>query len=132
MALVRLDLDPPPLLVRRFGVFWLPLVLGVIGFRVATGWPWWAFALTSIVVTLVVPRAMRGLVIALSVITWPIALVTSTFLLALVYFGVVTPLGLAARIFGHDPLPGIDRRRASYWTERPKESAARRRYFDPY
>lgn len=132
MALVPLDRDPPPALVRRFGLFWLPAFLVFAGFRVSVGWPLWALAGASILGTLAYPRAMRAIVILLSIVTWPIALVVSTALMTAVYFLLVTPIGLIARGLGHDALSKIDRRRSSYWVERSSAPRPPARYFDPY
>ncbi|MHC4975440.1 MAG: SxtJ family membrane protein [Planctomycetota bacterium] len=59
----------------------------------------------------------------------PIGWTVSTVLLALVYFLVITPIGLMLRLFGHDPMQrGFERGRGSYWAERP-QAPETRRYF---
>lgn len=59
----------------------------------------------------------------------PIGWTVSTVLLGVVYLLVVTPVGLVMRVFGHDPMArGFDKRRDSYWTDRPPP-AERKRYF---
>ena len=59
----------------------------------------------------VVYRAWMALALAISKVTTPL-------FMAVVYFGVLTPLGLAIRLFGRRPLA---RRRdaATFWVERP-------------
>jgi hypothetical protein len=59
----------------------------------------------------------------------PIGWTVSMALLAVVYILVFTPLGLALRAFGYDPMQrGFDRDRASYWGEHPPPPEPRR-YF---
>ncbi len=64
-------------------------------------------------------RAVRWTFVALSYATYPVGLVVSCVVLVCVYFGVVTPIGIVARLFGHDPLasrfaPG----QPTYWQPR--------------
>lgn len=52
----------------------------------------------------------------------PIGWTFSHLVLALVYYGVLTPIGLLMRLFGRDPLHRrLDRQGASYWVERKAE-----------
>jgi Saxitoxin biosynthesis operon protein SxtJ len=78
------------------------------------------------------PSALRFLFVSLIVATFPIGWVVSHLLLALVYFGLFTPLGLVLRWMGRDMLgckPCTVH--ASYWEARPPLPAAKR-YLDPY
>jgi hypothetical protein len=61
-------------------------------------------------------RATRVIYLGLILVTLPIGLLISFFLLATFYFGIVTPLAIVFRLIGRDPLnrefdPDID----SYW-----------------
>lgn len=59
----------------------------------------------------------------------PFAWSVSTLLLVLAYYGVLTPIGLALRIFGRDPMQRrFDRQADSYWVERDA-SEDLQRYF---
>ncbi|MEZ6319358.1 MAG: SxtJ family membrane protein [Phycisphaerales bacterium] len=59
----------------------------------------------------------------------PIGWTVSTVLLGVVYFVVITPMGVVMRVFGYDPMArGFDGGRASYWEERDAPGGARR-YF---
>ena len=69
---------------------------------------------------LVRPRLVRPIFVAWTVLAFPIGWAVSRLALAAVFFGVVTPIGLAFRLIGRDPLrlrpePG----RPSYWEPRP-------------
>ena len=62
------------------------------------------------------PRALRPLVVAVNVLTAPLALIAHDLVLSLAFFCVVVPVGLLFRLFGRDPLQlKNDRRAATYW-----------------
>jgi hypothetical protein len=53
-------------------------------------------------------------------LTYPLGWTFSHLLLGLIYFGVMTPIGLCLRAVGRNPLHlDIDRAASSYWIERP-------------
>lgn len=65
-------------------------------------------------------------------ILYPIGWAVSHLLLALVYFGWVTPVGLLMRLFGYDPMRRrLGRERESNWIRR-KPAANVDRYFRQY
>ena len=73
------------------------------------------------------PQTLRWIYVGWMMAAFPIGWVFSTLLLALVFFGVVTPLAMLFRLMGRDAL----RRRSnrdSYWTRRPLGNDVRR-YF---
>ena len=64
-----------------------------------------------------------------SLLFLPLAWSTSTFLLVLVYYGVLTPIGFLLRLIGRDPMQReFDQEKKSYWVERD-ESEDSKRYF---
>ena len=75
------------------------------------------------------PRVAEPAYLALTVSTFPIGWCVSIAVLALLYYVVLTPLGLAFRLAGRDPL---DRRRrdgvSTYWKPRRPASDPRRYY----
>jgi hypothetical protein len=58
---------------------------------------------------------------------YPIGWVVSHVLLALIYFGVLTPIGRIMAVCGYDPMERrFDRAASSYWIERePNRDASR-------
>jgi len=91
-----------------------------------------ALALLSGVLSAVYPRGNRALYLTLSVLAYPLGLVSSYALLALIFFGVFMPLGLLLRIAGKDPLERrFERARPSYWTtpRQPRDKASYFRLF---
>ena len=62
------------------------------------------------------PRGLRPLVVAINVVTAPLALVIHDLVLSLAFFLVVVPVGLVFRLFGRDPLQlKFDRQASTYW-----------------
>ena len=77
-----------------------------------------------------VPVIQRSIYRAFRWLTTPIQLVMSVVILAVVYYGVVTPIGLILRLFGM----GIGSKPTgsqSHWVPRKSDSEASR-YFDTY
>lgn len=73
------------------------------------------------------PAWLRPIYLALAVITFPIGLVLSYVLIAVLFYGVFTPIGLVLRLVGRDPLKRqFDPDADTYWEKRePVESVER-------
>ena len=72
------------------------------------------------------PSVLRLPYVLLSVVTLPIGIVLSHFILGVLFFGVITPLGVLARLARPDPLEiQLDGRMQSHWKERhrPRDKA---------
>jgi hypothetical protein len=75
------------------------------------------------------PPSLKWLYVALSVVAFPIGLMIGNVLMALVYYVVVTPIGLVFKLLGKDPMHRkLDPEAKSYWIERPPPAGAGR-YF---
>lgn len=68
-----------------------------------------------LLVALAAPRWLAGPRRAWMAAGEAIGAVVAQLVLALVFFGVVTPIGLAKRLFGWDPLERRAARQTSYW-----------------
>lgn len=68
---------------------------------------------------LVRPKILRTLFVAWMVAAFPIGWVMSHLLLAVVYFGIVTPIGFLLRLRGRDALQLKAEDSTSYWNTRP-------------
>lgn len=76
----------------------------------------WGLAVLGRLIGMVRPGLLRWPYLALALLTWPIGWLVGNVLLALVYYLVVTPIGLALRLRGYDPLGrSFDRAAESYW-----------------
>lgn len=129
MPLVRINRSPSRRELTVFGLAWLVILgfwsglLWSRGHRLG-GEAMAALAAAVPLAGLVVPGLLRRVFVAVSLVTYPIGYVTSYVVLALVYFAVLTPIGLVMRLFGQDPLcRRLDPASVSYWVTR---SPARR------
>lgn len=78
----------------------------------------WVTAVLGRVIGLIRPELMRPVFVGLTALTWPIGWIVSNFMLAFVYYGVVTPIGLIRKGFHPDPLGRrLDASASSHWTE---------------
>ncbi len=109
--------------LRQFA--WVSLVgfpaLGLLLWR-AHGAPWVAAVLAALgvlvwLVGLVEPNRIRIVYVALLAVSVPIGWVVSGVLLRLVFYGVVTPLGLLFRVVGRDALSLRRPQGPSYWRD---------------
>ena len=125
MSLVRVNRHPTRRQLNQFGFIWLGFLSffgAVARFKfgapeVATGL--WAAAVVVPVVGWLIPSFMRLVFVGMSYLAWPIGFVVSHLVLAAVYYLVLTPIGLAMRLFGYDPMTRRSRNdRQSRWVER--------------
>lgn len=138
MAIIELNKDPSPSVMRWFGALlglFLALVGGVLLWRV--GWGPAARICIGLAVLLpllyyAVPRLRRAMYQVWIHAAWPIGLVLSFVLLAVIWYLVITPVGILRRTIGKDPMNrGFDGSAKSYWTPHSglRDPA---RYFKPY
>jgi hypothetical protein len=117
---------PPARTLRQFAGLWLLFFAGLAaarGLRDGATPPVLilaALALTVGPLGLWRPALVRPVYVAATLLTFPLGWVTSRLLLAALYYGVFTPLGLLLRLAGRDalrlrPCP----QQASYWVEKP-------------
>ncbi len=81
---------------------------------------------------LFVPPVLRPLYVVLTVISIPIGVVVSHVVMAILYYGIFTPLGLLFRIIGRDPLNrSFQPSEKTYWMPREQVTDLKR-YFRQY
>jgi len=114
----------------------LPLIGLMLYFVKQVDWRWcaaigtaggviWASGLFSYKLT-------RMMYLLLVTITLPIGLVMSFVIMALFYFGIITPLGLLFRIMGRDSMcRRFDAKAKTYWVPHEPSRAAER-YFQQF
>lgn len=134
--LVQLNLRPDAKQLRQFGfialgafavlgavVLWRGGLFGLDFGRAArpVAHALWGLGGLSALFSLVLPRANLPLFTALMVVTFPIGIVVSHVVLALLFFGVLTPVALVFRLIGRDPLMRrFEPERESYWIDLPE------------
>lgn len=114
MRFADIDRNPDSRKLRWFGLLCLA-VLGVAGGR--RGIPWLiAVGGAAAVAGWLRPALLRPVFVGASIATFPIGWLISRLILAAVFFGVVTPIGILLRISGRDRL--ALRRTPPRWIER--------------
>jgi hypothetical protein len=133
MAVIEINRDPTPkdyqVFALALALFFLALQL-VVGIGLGSTAAAWAiagagFALLALLA--LVPAARRPLYLGWIYAFYPLGWVVSHVVLAVVYYGVFTPIGLVSRLAGRDPLalrrvPG----ETSAWVDREPEVDAGR------
>jgi hypothetical protein len=134
MALIQLKTQATSRELRQFGCLWLPLFCVVFGFlawrhagRELVAYVLWGIAAVSAVAGALQPSLIRPVFVGLIYLTAPIGWVISYAVMVLVYYGVLTPIGLLLRTFGRDTISrGFDAHASTYWTvpevEKPLQS----------
>ena len=109
--MIAIQWNPSTKQLRQFAGIWLPAFCGLVGWSIGqkTGhWSGveigWVLAGLLSVGGLILPALIRPIFVGLILLTFPIGWVVSHLLLGLIFYGVVTPIGLILRIIGHDPL----------------------------
>jgi hypothetical protein len=136
--MIRIERNPSRGQLAVFGIAWLVF----FGFLGGTSW-WktgllaqagvlWAIAVVIPAAGLVWPSALRMAFLGMSYATFPIGWGASHLLLALLYYVVLTPIGLFRRFAADDPMGRrFDRSVETYWTPRGTEEGTER-YFKQF
>ncbi|MBI5386681.1 MAG: hypothetical protein HZA90_18575 [Verrucomicrobia bacterium] len=133
-----LPIHPTPKALRQFAAAWLVVFLALGAHQYfARGHEKLGLALGAMAVAvgglgLAKPALVRWIFVGWMVAAFPIGWLVSQFLLAVVFFGVLTPLAVFFRLRGRDLLQRRQSRdQASYWT--PKQTPPDvRSYLRPY
>ncbi len=138
MALIQRNREPTPRELEIFGSL-LALFFGLIGALVlwrASSWTvaiaCWTIALLTAIVYYSVPSVKRPTYMVWMAVVYPIGWTITHLLLALVYYGWITPVGLLMRLCRYDPMRRrLNRRAESHWIPR-KPIKNVNRYFRQY
>lgn len=128
--MLKPNFHPEPRVLRQFAVFaivGLPLLAALV-LRMLGTFAWTHPALyvaaglgllQFVLFAARVPAPARWLYVGLTVVALPIGFVLSQVLMAVIYYFVITPIGLVFRLIGRDAM-GRKRepQRASYWHDR--------------
>ena len=109
--MIAIQWNPDQKQLRQFAGIWFPAFCALVGWSIVrkTGY-WhevevgWAIAGIISIAGLVFPPLIRPIFVGLILLTYPIGWVVSHVLLGLIFYGIVTPIGIILRITGHDPL----------------------------
>ena len=135
MSLIRINREPSRRQLSIFAVGWtlslalvgwlFPVSLGSVSLRDIS----WTLAIVVPGVGAAIPGFLKGAYLASAYVALPVGLVVSYVILGVIYYLVLTPVGLLLRLRGYDPLackvePDAD----TYWIER-EMSVDADRYF---
>ena len=109
--MISIQWNPERKQLRQFAGIWFPAFCALVGWSIArkTG-HWhdvemgWIVAGVISILGLVFPPIIRPIFVGLILLTYPIGWVVSHVLLGLIFYGIVTPIGIILRLTGHDPL----------------------------
>jgi hypothetical protein len=129
---------PPGKMLRQFAGLWLVCFGGLAAWEgFARGHSTLAAGLAGLALVvgtlgLIWPQFVRPIYVAWMVLAFPIGWTVSQLILALMFYGLFTPIGLVFRLIGRDPLHRARRRGLeTYWTPKPTP-ADLRRYFQQF
>lgn len=82
----------------------------------------WLVGAVLMLVGLAVPNMRRPLYVGWMIAVYPIGWTVSHVILLIVFYLVITPIGLVVRLFGRDPMERrLDRKASTYWIARNTE-----------
>ena len=138
MAAVEINKNPSRRDLLIFGLLFVAFA-GILG--AVAQWRWhaptvargiWAIGAVISLGYFLVPPLRRPIYLGWVYLTFPIGFVVSHILLAIVFYAVVTPIGLILRLLGRDPMKRkFDPSQKSYWIPIDPDPAPER-YFRQY
>ena len=148
MALLKIDLSPERRALRQFAIIWLVAFISIgawIGlkhsflfFRFSAesasiiGWTLGVVGAVGGLIGSIVPKTILPIYLTLMLIALPIGFFISYLVTAIVFYGVITPVGLVRRALGHDSLSrSIHSTHTSYWKAKTTDTDVAR-YFRQY
>lgn len=117
-------------MLRQFAGLWI-LFFGAIGCLQlykgsGWGWTWIGVSLAAGVPGLFRPQVLKPVFVIWMILVFPIGWAVSHIILAVVFFGVFTPLGFVIRALGHDSLFLKRPKAESYWQTKTQQQDVRR------
>lgn len=126
--------NPSPTTLRHFGLLCMAVAGAASFIRFARGQTMaaaWIFAVVAVIfglLAILIPRALRWPFVAWMYIAFPAGWLVSHALLAIIFFGLVTPVAIVFRTIGRDRLRLRTVEPGSLWRAR-SESSEVGRYF---
>lgn len=138
MSLIEINWNPSRQTLRDFGVIGLiacPILAGVFFWQHLPTWFCWTIVGLGLLLFVISRLSMaltRWVFIGLTLIGAPIGMVVGVIVLGIIFFGLLTPLGLAFRLAGRDPLRlRRDPNRTTNWQSHTQTQDLKR-YFRPF
>lgn len=122
MALAEINWKPAPRELRIFSVAvgCLLALIAFVSFRATAAVPLavtlTGMALLIVVSGLIAPATIKPVYLGWMILLYPVRWIVSCLLIAVVYYLLITPIGLALRLLGHDLIGRrFDSQATSYW-----------------
>jgi TRAP-type C4-dicarboxylate transport system permease small subunit len=136
MPLIEINKNPSRKQLLLFSGLLLPAFLGLLGLLVWHRWNWahmawavWYAAAGLGLLGISFSRFARLVYLGWLYAVYPVGWMVSLTVLAIIYFAILTPIGLVLRFLNRQPLVlGFDRQVKSYWTAR-NQGVTVERYF---
>jgi hypothetical protein len=133
-----IQVRPPAKTLRQFAGLWMACFgglaawEGIVREHTTLAAAFAVLALTVGLLGIIWPQVVRPIYVAWMVLAFPIGWTVSQIILALMFYGLFTPIGLIFRLVGRDPLHRARRLELeTYWS--PKATPADlRRYFKQF
>jgi hypothetical protein len=133
-----IQFDPPLKMLRQFAALWL-VIFGAMAIwqilvrgHTVLGTVIGILALTIGPIGLIRPAWMRYIYVGMTILAFPIGWTVSLVLLAIIFYGVFTPVSLVFRVLGRDALLRLRHPECeSYWVQKPAPTDVRR-YFKQF
>ena len=137
--MIQINRHPSKKKMRLFAALVFPAFWGIVAFLLFTraDRPTWALgvaiaAVLLSIVGLLSPAFMRYVYLGMIYATYPIGFVVSHILLAIVYYAILTPIGLLMRSLGKDPMQrDLESAATTYWIAK-ETSTDPNRHFKQY
>jgi Saxitoxin biosynthesis operon protein SxtJ len=142
--MIEIDLRPDTRTLRQFGVIacfgfsflaviaWFEALLFAAGLgeaRSTVAAVFGALAVLTLIFSAVYPKANLPIYLGLTLLSYPIGFVFSHLILGVLFFGLITPVGLFFKLTGRDTMHRrFDPNASSYWTE-PRPRRGKESYF---
>jgi hypothetical protein len=119
--------------IRKFGILLTVVSLLLAAYSAYRGhstWPWFVGAAVFFLITGFFFRAvLRPLYLGWMKFAFLLGWVNTRLILGVFFYLILTPIGMAMRLFGRDPLyRKFDRKATSYWVKRAPSEFKRERY----
>ena len=136
--MIHIDHNPSPKQLIVFGILWI-VFFSFWGMAVSQdkGLHWLAILLWSTAIAIpaagyIWPGIIRTVYVTAAYVTFPIGMVISSIILMVIYYLVLTPIGVVLQLAGYDPMKrNFDRTAGTYWSMRKPEIETER-YFKQF
>jgi len=130
--MIEINKNPSPRTLRQFSIAAavFAALIGYFAFARTGSWTTaaviWAAGASVAVMGLVRPLCVRWVYLCMSYITAPIGIIVSLIVLGIVYYAVVSPIGVIMALLGRDPLQQRrDPAAETYWRKRKQTPPSR-------